>query len=161
MFDRFAIRFSVRLFGLSTQFPAKWVQIAFCQPLPEIPTVAPRPGINPNPFVFRQNPRRFCQPAGLGFLLIDPPAVLCSAQLCPALLCSALPCKMIIWMCNPRPIQLPPPIQHPLPIRGADRRNAPKGAQRARRLADARGKSNTARNKHPSLWRRADSSTST
>ena len=26
--------FSVRLSGLSTQFPTKWVQIAFCQPLP-------------------------------------------------------------------------------------------------------------------------------
>ena len=40
-------------------------------------------------------------------------------------------------------------------IRRADRRNAPKGAQRARRLADARDKSNAGRGKHPSLWRRA------
>ena len=44
-------------------------------------------------------------------------------------------------------------------IRRADRRNAPKGAQRARRLADAREESNAARGKRPSLWRRADSST--
>ena len=36
-----------------------------------------------------------------------------------------------------------------------DRRNAPKGAQRARRLADARGESNTARGK-PDPIRRAD-----
>ena len=41
----------------------------------------------------------------------------------------------------------PPPIQHPPPIGRADRRNAPKGAQRARRLADARGESNTVRGK--------------
>ena len=33
-------------------------------------------------------------------------------------------------------------------IRRADRRNAPKGAQRARRLADAREESNAARGKH-------------
>ena len=47
----------------------------------------------------------------------------------------------------PPPIQHPPPIQQPPPIRRADRRNAPKGAQRARRLADAREESNTARGK--------------
>ena len=35
----------------------------------------------------------------------------------------------------------------------------PSGAQRARRLADAREESHTSRSKHPSLWRRADSST--
>ena len=40
-------------------------------------------------------------------------------------------------------------------IRRADTRNAPKGAQRARRLADARKESNAARGEHSSLWRRA------
>ena len=41
----------------------------------------------------------------------------------------------------------PPPIQHPPPIGRADRRNAPKGAQRPMRLVDARGESNTVRGK--------------
>ena len=36
----------------------------------------------------------------------------------------------------------------PPPIGRADKRNAPKGAQRARRLADAREESNTAGGKH-------------
>ena len=54
----------------------------------------------------------------------------------------------VVVVCGSPRDQRPPPIQHPPPIRRADRRNAPKGAQRARRLADARGESNTSRGKH-------------